>query len=256
MITGGMPEIVEDYITSNASKMEKFEKIRIKQNELLTAYRGDFAKYSGKVHANSIISVFESIPAQLAKDNKRFIASKVEGEGRFSKLKSSIDWLLGAGLLIQVKITNRGELPLSAFTKDNLFKLYFFDTGLLGALGGLSPKAIYLEQNLFATYKGAFCENFIAQEFTASEGNKLYSWMNNTSEVEFLREIDGELFPIEVKAGLSGKLKSLNVYVSKYNPPYRTRFSARNLEINHQSQMHSYPLYLAGRFPLSASTPE
>jgi hypothetical protein len=103
-----------------------------------------------------VISVFESIPAHLL--NKKFVSSRVIQGGRFSRLRSSIDWLIGAGLLIKVKITNSGELPFAAFSKENNFKLYLFDIGLLGALGSLSPNVIYKQNDLFATFKGAFCE--------------------------------------------------------------------------------------------------
>lgn len=249
-IVGGMPEVVSLYIQNRENKNSGFEKVRAKQNELITAYMGDFSKYSGKVKSSEIVSLFEAIPAQLAKENKKFISSKVISGGRFSKLRSSIDWLTGAGLVIKVKIVNSGELPFSAFTSENRFKLYLFDVGLLGALGGLSPKAIYMQSNLFVTFKGAFCENFIAQEFLYKDSGPLYSWAGNTSEVEFVMEVDGDVYPIEVKAGLSGKLKSLNVFSKKYNSPYRTRLSGRNLEINDPANMHSYPLYLAFKFPL------
>jgi predicted AAA+ superfamily ATPase len=121
---------------------------------------------------------------------------------------------------------------------------------LLLHIWGLSPKVIYLQNNLFATFKGAFCENFVAQEFLYTDSGSLYSWAGNTSELEFIKEIDGDVYPIEVKAGLSGKLKSLNIFSQKYNSLYRTRFSARNLEINDSSRMHSYPLYLTFKFPL------
>ncbi|MCF6335287.1 MAG: AAA family ATPase [Spirochaetales bacterium] len=249
-IVGGMPEVVSVYIQNRKNKNSGFEKVRAKQNELITAYMGDFSKYSGKVKSNEIVSLFEAIPAQLAKENKKFISSKVISGGRFSKLRSSIDWLTGAGLIIKVKIANSGELPFSAFTMENRFKLYLFDVGLLGALGGLSPKAVYMQNNLFATFKGAFCENFVAQEFMYTDSAPLYAWAGNTSEVEFIKENDGDFYPIEVKAGLSGKLKSLNVFSQKYNSPYRTRISGRNLEINDSVGMHSYPLYLAFKFPL------
>ncbi len=249
-IVGGMPEVVSVYIQNRKNKNSGFEKVRAKQNELITAYMGDFSKYSVKVKSNEIVSLFEAIPAQLAKENKKFISSKVISGGRFSKLRSSIDWLTGAGLIIKVKIANSGELPFSAFTMENRFKLYLFDVGLLGALGGLSPKAVYMQNNLFATFKGAFCENFVAQEFMYTDSAPLYAWAGNTSEVEFIKENDGDVYPIEVKAGLSGKLKSLNVFSQKYNSPYRTRISGRNLEINDSVGMHSYPLYLAFKFPL------
>jgi len=250
LIVGGMPEVVSVYVQNRENKNSGFEKVRAKQNELITAYMGDFSKYSGKVNSSEIVALFEAIPAQLAKENKKFISSKVVSGGRFSKLRSSVDWLIGAGLVIKVKISNSGELPFSAFTMENRFKLYLFDVGILGALGGLSPKSIYIQNSLFATFKGAFCENFVAQEFLYANSAPLFAWAGNTSEVEFIKEIDGEVYPVEVKAGLSGKLKSLNVFSQKYNSPYRTRISGRNLEINNSVGMHSYPLYLAFKFPL------
>jgi predicted AAA+ superfamily ATPase len=124
------------------------------------------------------------------------------------------------------------------------------DIGLLGSLAKLSAQALLLPSDFFATFKGAFCENFVAQEFIAAGTAPLYSWNSNTAEVEFMREIDGMVIPIEVKSGLSGKLKSLKVFADRYKSEYRVRFSAHNLEINKQAHFHSYPLYLAGKFPL------
>jgi uncharacterized protein len=251
MVTGGMPEVVETYTAfSPGDTFSAVKAVREKQNELLTTYMGDFSKYSGKTRANEIVYTFESLPQQLARENKKFVASRVIQGGRFSTLCSAIDWLAGAGLVNKVMICNSGELPFSAFTAQNRFKLYMFDTGLLGALAGLSAGVIMKANNLFATFKGAFCENFVAQEFVYAGHDPLYAWAGKTAEVEFIREIDGEVYPVEVKAGLSGKLKSLNVFAQKYNAPYRTRLSARNLEINENARMHSIPLYLAYRFPL------
>jgi len=251
-VVGGMPEAVKTYVNSAKRRAEAFLEVREKQSELITSYMSDFSKYSGRVRGNDIVAVFESIPSQLARENKKFKAKDVCSRGRFSRLQSPIDWLCSAGLLIKVKITNSGEVPLEAFTKENRFKLYLFDIGILGALARLSPKSIFYQAgDLFATFKGAFCENFVAQEFIYSGSSHLYSWMSNTAEVEFVREIDGRVFPIEVKSGRSGKLKSLNVFAKKYNVPYRTRISARNIELNEKAKMHNYPLYLAYRFPLT-----
>ncbi len=249
-IVGGLPEVVDVYRRNREYRRAAFEQARACQQDLLDAYVRDFAKYADSVRADRILAVFSAIPAQLAKENKKFMPSGVIAAGSYSALQSAIDWLAGAGLVIKTPIANSGELPFSTFTRENRFKLYIFDTGLLGALARLSPGALYLEADLFATFKGAFCENFIAQELRQSVAKTLYCWMNNTAEVEFMLEIDGQVLPIEVKAGKSGKLKSLNVFAQKYAPPYRTRFSARNLEINDEAAMHSYPLYLSGRFPL------
>lgn len=249
-VVGGLPEVVEVYREDMKSKAAAFSKVREKQEELIQAYMGDFAKYSGKINANDIVEVFQSVPSQLGRENKKFKASAVKTGGRFSQLSSSIDWLTGSGLLIKVKISNSGEIPFDAFTVDNRFKLYLFDIGILGALAEIPPKSLYMNNDLLSTYKGAFCENYVAQEFVYSGCNKLYSWMSNTAELEFLREIDGDVYPIEVKAGHSGRLKSMNMFTAKYPVKYRTRISARNLEFNSDAKLHSYPLYLSHRFPL------
>ena len=248
-ITGGLPEVVKIYSLYRDNKFEALKKVREKQADLITAYISDFSKYSGKMRANEIAAVFESIPAQLSKENKKFKASMALPGGRFSRLKSPVDWLTNAGLLIKVKISNSGEIPFSAFTSENRFKTYCFDIGILGALAGIPPKTIMLEDDLFATFKGAFCENFVAQEFICSGAGQLYSWVSNTSEVEFIREIDGDVYPVEVKAGKSGKLKSLNVFAGKYKTARRIRISGRNLEFNDDASMNSYPMYLAYSFP-------
>ena len=249
-IVGGLPEVVETFRSGRENKLEAFNMAREKQAELITAYISDFSKYSGKVSASDIASIFQSIPSQLARENKKFKASDALDGGRFSKLKSPIDWLIGAGLLIQVKIANSGEIPFEAFTADNRFKLCLFDVGILGALANIPPRSIYLENDLFATFRGAFCENYVAQAFAYAGCGRLYSWAGGTAELEFIRKIDGEVYPIEVKAGHSGKLKSLNVFAQKYKTKHRIRFSARNLELNEQANLHSYPLYLAHKFPL------
>ncbi len=249
-IVGGMPEVVDVYRHHRDQRLTAFKLVREVQQDLLDAYVRDFSKYADNVRSDRILAVFASIPSQLAKENKKFIASKALSGGRYSNLQSAVDWLEGAGLVTKVPITNSGELPFSAFTQENRFKLYFFDTGLLGALAQLSPNALHKETDLFATFKGAFCENYVAQELRYTDTRTLYSWMNNTSEIEFMREVDGRVLPIKVKSGKSGKLKSLNVFAQKYGAAYRTRFSTRNLEINTDAGMHSYPLYLSGYFPL------
>ncbi|MCK4765369.1 MAG: ATP-binding protein [Candidatus Aminicenantes bacterium] len=249
-IVGGLPEVVQTYRDKQEKKHEAFLQARKKQEALITAYMSDFSKYAGKVNANEIALVFQSIPSQLARENKKFKASDAVPGSRFSRLQSPIHWLVGAGLLLKTKIVNSGEIPFEAFTQHNRFKLYLFDVGILGALAKIPPRSLYLESDLFFTFKGAFCENYTAQEFIYSGCGHIYGWMSNTAEVEFLREIDGDVYPVEVKAGLSGKLKSLNVFAKKYRTKYRVRISARNLEFNDQSLLHSYPLYLAHRFPL------
>ncbi len=250
-VVGGMPDVVAQYARGRDNKRTAFRQVRETQKNLLSGFVADFAKYSGKVKAREITAIFESIPSQLARESKKFKASSVVPGGRFSKLLDAVDWLEGAGLIIRVKIANSGELPFAAFTKANRFKLYFFDVGLLGALAGLSPSALYQAARPFSTFKGAFCENFVAQEFCYAGHMPLHAWASNTAEIEFLLEINGQVYPVEVKAGVSGKLKSLAVFAKKYGAKRRIRISAHNLQIDPENDLHTYPLYLASRFPIT-----
>jgi predicted AAA+ superfamily ATPase len=243
-----MPEVVALFEQRKGQNIsEVMSQVREKQSALVSAYFRDIAKYCGKVNASVITAVFESIPRQLARENKKFAASVVAPDSRFARLQSAVDWLVHAGLLIRVSIANSAEIPFAAFADPSAYKLYFFDTGLLGALCGISPSAILLESDPFKTFKGSFVENFVAQEMTCSGQEKLYSWVGARSEIEFMREVDGRIYPIEVKSGLSGKLKSLQVFAEKYKAPLRVRISAYNLQIRPEEGFVNVPLYLAGR---------
>ncbi len=162
-------------------------------------------------------------------------------------MSGTIDWLITAGLILKAHIIEKVLLPLSAFKQENAFKLYFFDVGILGAVSRLSPKTV-LDYD-YGTYKGYFAENFAAQEFICSGIDELYCWREVTSEVEFIREIQGKIFPVEIKSGWVTKAKSLNVFAQKYSPGYRVIMSARNLKINVDRKLHYYPLYVASRVP-------
>jgi predicted AAA+ superfamily ATPase len=249
-VVGGMPEAVMRYLNASAEPFEAFALARKVQKDLIIGSMGDFAKYAHTANAREITVVYESVPSQLSRLGGKFRPSDVIAGARFGRLRSAVDWLAGAGIVHKVFIANSGELPFSAFTKENTFKLYMADIGLMGALADISPKTVALGSDLFATFKGAFCENFVAQEFFAAGVGPLFAWKCNTAEIEFMREINGAVAPIEVKSGLSGKLKSLAVFADRYKSDYSVRISAHNLAINEQSRFHSYPLYLAGRFPL------
>ena len=247
LVVGGLPEVVALHATQKGNAaVDSFAAVREKQNALLSAYFRDIAKYCGKVNASSITAVLESIPRQLAREHKKFVATVVAPDTRFSRLQSAVDWLVHAGLLLRTSIVNSAEIPFAAFASPGAYKLYLFDVGLLGALSGTSPGAIMGEADPFKTFKGAFAENHVAQEFTAA-GHGLHCWMGTHSEIEFLREVDGKIFPVEVKSGLSGKLKSLQVFAEKYRCAARVRISAQGLQARPAEGFLNLPLYLAGR---------
>jgi predicted AAA+ superfamily ATPase len=213
------------------------------------------AKHSGKQNAMQIERLLRSVPAQLSKEQDgsapRFkFKGVIPGLGRYSRLAGSIDWLSTAGLILKTHIVNSGELPFPSYAAENCFKLFLFDVGILGALSSLPPRII-LDYD-YGSYKGYFAENFVAQEFISSGVKDLYCWKERTAEVEFLREIEGDVLPIEIKSGWVTQTKSIKVFCSKYHSKYRTIISANNLMIDQTNKVHRYPLYLASRFPLQS----
>jgi len=255
-VVGGLPEVVQTYADNKDDLFIALKLVRKKQEDLISTYHADMAKHSGKQNAMQIERLWRNIPAQLAREQdgsapKFKFKGIISGIKGFSRLSGTIDWLKTAGLIIQTYIVNSGELPFSAHIKDNLFKLYFFDTGMLGAISNLPPKTI-LDYD-YGSYKGYFAENFVAQEFLCAGESEIYSWRERKAEVEFLREIEGEVLPIEIKSGWVTQAKSLKVFADRYNPEYRTIMSANNLHIDKDNKIHRYPLYLASRFPLTGA---
>ncbi|MEK6626811.1 MAG: AAA family ATPase [Bdellovibrionota bacterium] len=241
-VLGGMPKVISTFIEN-----DDYQKAREIQDDLLVSYKGDFAKYSGPVYALKILSVFENIPRQLAKDNRKFQFNLLQTGGRFGDFNSAIDWLVHAGLCYKIPIIEHAEIPLSIHVKENIFKLYFFDIGLLGALSNLPLSTFLLKNELFKTFKGAFTENFFLQEFTSQRNKRLYCWQGKNSEVDFLYNEELTLVPIEIKSGESGKLKSLGVFSSKYPCPWKIRCSLHSYEIQERSKLKTIPLYMAAQ---------
>jgi predicted AAA+ superfamily ATPase len=252
-IVGGLPEVVQVFIDEKDDLFVGFEKVREKQAQLISDYYADIAKHSGKVNAMNIDRIWRSIPSQLARaidgSSTRYqFQGVIEGVDRYSRLAGAIDWLENAGLIFKTSIIQTADQPLSAYIEESRFKLYIFDVGILGALSNLSPKTILDYQ--YGTYKGYFAENFVAQEFIAAGSKHLYAWQDGRSEVEFIRDIEGDVLPIEVKSGNVTHAKSLQKFVEKYGSKYRTIFSGRPFKIDQRNGIHNYPLYLASRFPI------
>ena len=252
-IVGGLPEIVKTYIDNKDNLIKALTVVREKQNNLIIMYQADMAKHSGKQNAMQIERLWRNVPAQLAMQQdgssaKFKFRGVIPGINRYSRLVGSIDWLQAAGLIIKVSIINKAELPFMAHAKDNSFKLYLFDIGLLGALSDLPINTI-MEYN-YGTYKCYYAENFVAQEFICAGYKNLHCWAERTSEVEFVLEVDGDILPIEVKSGWNTRSRSLASFVKKYSPKYRTIMSANNFKIDGSNKVHRYPLYLASKFPL------
>lgn len=247
-VTGGMPQIVQAYLNKKSNKLEAFEEVRRLQKILVSSFNNDFAKHSGKNNSLHIVSVFEHVPMQLAAvvddSARRYRFNHViPGKSSFTQLRGPIDWLENAGLVIKVNICNRAEVPLKAFCKNNIFKLFVFDIGLLGAMLNIPIPSI-LKQDYGMT-KGYLAENFVAQELLASGMDELYSWVERNSEIEFLIYEDENIIPVEVKSGSRIQAKSLQQFLKKYSPEKAYKLSARNF--SRSDPVVNLPLYFAGK---------
>lgn len=253
LVVGGLPEAVCAFIERRAEPFSAFQKAREIQNRLVSEYSADMAKHCCKQNAMHLERLWRQIPAQLGRDQNgaapKFVFKDVlPGIKGYERMAGVIDWLETAGLILRVPIANCGQLPFSSYTKENAFKLFVFDVGILGALSRLPVKTV-LDYD-FGTYKGYYAENFVAQTFRALNRADAVCWREGTAEVEFLTEADGAAVPVEVKSGWVTQAKSLKSFADKYKPAYSAVFSGRNAGCDATLARHYYPLYLASKFPL------
>ncbi len=225
LFLGGMPEVIQDYIDNN-----DIVSVRNIQNEILNAYKRDFSKYSTPDEAVRISEIWNSIPAQLAKENKKFKYSGVIKGGRASKFESAIEWLRKAGLIYIVKNIKAAKLPLSGYVDKTKFKLFLLDSGLLGAMLNIHSSLIVNDNKIFSEYNGAFIENYVSNELIKIGFEELFYWTSNfEAEIDFIISNNkNNIIPLEVKSGLSRQKKSLKVYADKYKPELLIRISPRN----------------------------
>ncbi len=248
-VVGGMPEVVASYVHNRGNQPEVLNTVRLVQKRLIEGYFKDFAKHSGKTNSMHIVSVLENVPMQMVNNIngsvKRYrFKNVISGKKSFADLRGPIDWLEKAGLIIKVKVCNRAELPLEAFCKNNMFKLFMFDVGLLGCMLDIPPGIILSQE--FGIAKGYFAENFTAQEFLASGVEKLYSWTERNSEIEFLRVIKDIIIPVEVKSGTRVQAKSLGQFIRKYSPEKAIKITGKAMNKKRGRIIDYYPLYLSG----------
>ncbi len=238
LFLGGMPEVVQNYIDNN-----NIVDVRNIQIEILSAYKRDFSKYTTASEAIRISEIWNSIPMQLAKENKKFKYSDVAKGGRASKFESAIEWLRKAGLIYIANKIKTPKFPLSGYVDKTKFKLFILDSGLLGAILNIHSNLIVKDNRLFSEYNGAFIENYVAAELTKTGYEELFYWASNfEAEVDFIiSNNENEIIPIEVKSGLSRQKKSLRVYSEKYNPNLLLRLSPRNFAKD--GNLVNIPLY-------------
>jgi len=250
LVTGGLPEVVATFMSGRDDQFTAIREARAIQTRLLSEYVADMAKHCGKQNAMHLERLWRNTPSQLGRDHtgsaaKFAFKDVIPGVKGYERLSGTIDWLTAAGLIIRLPIVNSGHLPFTAYSKENFFKLFIFDVGMLGALSRLPAKTILDYE--YGTYKGYYAENFVAQELIATHMDNIACWREKRAEVEFLCEENGSVIPVEVKSGWVTQAKSLGVFAEKYSPPYSVVLSARNIGRNDSSKRHYYPLYLASK---------
>ncbi len=237
LYVGGMPEAVVAYRDTN-----DFMQVRKVQQAVLMAYNLDFAKHAPAHQGKKISQVWENIPSQLAKENKKFIYSVLRKGARASEFEIAIQWLQDAGLIHKVYNIAIPQLPLKAHANPDFFKIYLSDVGLLAAMVDLSPKVLLHGNDVFKEFKGSLVENYIAQALKA-QAKDLYYWTSEgKAEVDFVISHDDKIYPVEIKAGNNKKKQSLRVYDDLYQPQNLIRCSTRNLKKD--AKVLNCPLYM------------
>ena len=214
---GGMPEAVLQYTTKG-----DVNKVRRIHEEILRTYDNDFAKHAGD-ETERIRMVWESIPNQLAKENKKFIYGAVKEGGRARDFEIAIEWLVRAGLVYKIRRCKNPEMPLKFYEDFDAFKLYLLDVGLLGAMSKASPRLMLINNGVFTEFKGAFTENYVLEQLKSMDGLDAYYFSkdNSTQEVDFLVQTAERVIPIEVKAEENVKSKSLKQFVTLIRTGWR-----------------------------------
>lgn len=237
LVVGGMPGVVNAYLREKRV-MDAMSTL----NLILNSYVADMSKYATPAETTRIMACFNSIPAQLAKENRKFQYRVVRKGGSATLFGASIDWLAAAGIVVKCDKIEHGFMPPEAYRDLSAFKLYMSDAGLLTAKSGVIPMTLLTgrEENTFA---GAIAENFIAQNLLA-RGYRLYYWASSgQAEVDFLIQRGDSLIPVEVKSGRHTRSRSLSVYREKYHPPYCIRLSTK--QFGFENGIRSVPLYAA-----------
>lgn len=238
---GGMPEAVKFYKDKN-----DLHTVRTIQKEILDAYLLDFSKHAQAHEVIKISTIWNQIHRQLAKENKKFIFSAIKKSARGREYEAAIAWLLDAGLIYKSFNVTTAKVPIDAYAHANIFKLFVLDVGLLSAMSDIPASILIEDERLFTEFKGAFIENLVATFLAYTNNKKLYYWSSgNTAEVDFIVPHELNIYPLEVKAGISKRKKSLLEYGKKFNPPLLLRTTLMNLRKD--GDILNIPLYLINK---------
>lgn len=238
LVVGGMPEVVREYVETNDYRM-----VRVKQAEIINNYTADMAKYATKNEAVRHVATYNSIPSQLARENKKFQYRLIGSNARSREYEGSIDWLYKAGVVLKCEKVNEGKVPLEFYKDITSFKIYFSDVGLLAAKAMIPVETILSDINFGGEAKGAVTENYLAVQLACREHNLYYWESNSTAELDFVIMYGNGILPIECKANVHVRAKSLEIFKKKYDIAQSMRVSAKNFGM--ENGIKSVPLYAA-----------
>lgn len=238
-VCGGMPAAVTALLDNRGT-----EAVEYIQQEILRAYSLDFSKHAPAKDIPRIAAIWQSIPSQLARENRKFLYKLIKTGARAREYEDALLWLQHAGLIYRIFCSTRPELPLTAYDDLSAFKIYLCDGGLLRAMAQLPAETLWSENMLYSEFKGAMAENMVLQSLVAHfEVLPRYWTSEGIAEVDFILQHDTRVLPIEVKAGMSLSGKSLGVYTKRYHPELAIRYSMSNLKKD--GELLNIPVFLA-----------
>lgn len=235
---GGMPEAVKAYVERG-----DIWEVRSIHSKIIDAYRNDMSKHAPKQQVQRINMVWNSIPSQLARDNKKFIYGALRKGARANDFEIAIQWLVDSGLVHKVHRISKPVVPLKFYEDMASFKLFLLDCGLLGALSETPPEQILIGDNVFEEYKGAFTENYVLQQLKSLPRTFVYYYSNDNStlEIDFVVQHEAHVIPIEVKAEENLRAKSLRQFVTDNSGLHGVRFSMS--DYREQDWLTNVPLW-------------
>jgi predicted AAA+ superfamily ATPase len=241
---GGMPEAVKHFAeTGNGRETREI------QEEIIKSYIFDFAKHAPAADIPKLTLIWDSIPKHLARENKKFVFSAIKKGARARAYENALIWLDDTGLIYRVSAVETDKRPLIHYANTGCFKVYALDVGLLGAMARSPVELLALGERLFNEYEGAFVENYVAQQLVSHFLQPLYYWRSKggKAELDFLFEFEGKIFPLEVKAGINPKSKSLQSYDLQFQPALLARTNLLNFKKD--GKICNLPLYAISLLP-------
>lgn len=237
-ITGGMPEVVQDFI-----RQRDMNSIDMIQHRILQGFREDILRYAPKQFVKKVLQVWDSVPMQLTKENKKFMYGIIDSKARAREYVGAVSWLVNAGYVRKVQKVSQGISPLEDYLDKKSFELYYLDHGLLRNTAGISANDAERNDHIFDEMNGILSEQLVLAELTLNANvKKLYFWTSEaTARIDFIFEDDGEVIPVDVQSTIRTKAQNLKVFHQKYNNRMSIRISLEGLSF-HKGRLN-VPLY-------------